>query len=260
MGAPLPTTPPCILQRRFPRTAGDRHGLPLRVRAPQRSARCMGNCSGCISFFRFLAINFRRLHDTDDSLTAGIDVDVLHCGPAVPNASKTTPSRNRCRFFLSPRKLRAKVQPGVRLCLGELSLVTAALANLFTVRRDRAIHLFARVRHCPECSRAPDRPHGRGSSDPVTLPEFLITASGSLRLHAQSARSGIPWSFLICRVVTTASRCSCSSVLLATNLLAFRRLIPMASKASPITSPTPPTIRLAHPTARPAAAKPATAA
>ena len=37
----------------------------------------MGNCSGCISFFRFLAIHFRRLHDTDDSLTAGIDVDVL---------------------------------------------------------------------------------------------------------------------------------------------------------------------------------------
>src|SRR5215831_7803893 len=60
------------------RTAGDRHGLPLRVRAPQRSVRCMGNCSGGISFIlQFLAIDFRRLHDTDDSLTAGVDVDVL---------------------------------------------------------------------------------------------------------------------------------------------------------------------------------------
>jgi hypothetical protein len=28
--------PPCILQRRFPRTACDWHGFPIRVRAPQR--------------------------------------------------------------------------------------------------------------------------------------------------------------------------------------------------------------------------------
>ena len=38
----------------------------------------MGNGSGGISFFlQFLAIDFRRLHDTDDSLTAGVDVDML---------------------------------------------------------------------------------------------------------------------------------------------------------------------------------------
>ena len=29
IGAPLPAAPPCILQRRLPRTAGDRHGFPL---------------------------------------------------------------------------------------------------------------------------------------------------------------------------------------------------------------------------------------
>ena len=78
MGAPLPADPPCILQRRLPHTAGDRHGLPLRVRAPQRGVRCIGNCSGGISFLlRFFAVHFRRVHDTDDSPTAGVDVDVL---------------------------------------------------------------------------------------------------------------------------------------------------------------------------------------
>ena len=39
--APLPAAPPCIRHRRLPRTAGDRHGLPDRVRAPQRQARFM---------------------------------------------------------------------------------------------------------------------------------------------------------------------------------------------------------------------------
>src|ERR1700675_4849895 len=35
-GAPLLAAPPCIRQRRLPLTAGDRHGFPLRVRAPHR--------------------------------------------------------------------------------------------------------------------------------------------------------------------------------------------------------------------------------
>src|SRR5262249_40562651 len=36
IGAPLPAAPPCILHPAFPRTAGDRHAFPVRVRAPQR--------------------------------------------------------------------------------------------------------------------------------------------------------------------------------------------------------------------------------
>src|SRR6266567_4920414 len=41
--------PPCIRQRPFG-IAGDRHWLPLRVRAPHRGLRCMGNvlCMGFI--------------------------------------------------------------------------------------------------------------------------------------------------------------------------------------------------------------------
>src|SRR5690242_6417473 len=78
MGAPLPGAPPCILQRRFPRTAGDWQGYPLRVRAPQRSVRCMGNSSQCIgSFLRSLFCRFRRVDGTDNSLTAGVDMDVF---------------------------------------------------------------------------------------------------------------------------------------------------------------------------------------
>src|SRR5262249_22557112 len=48
-------------------------------------------------------------------------------------------------------------------------------------------------------------------------------------------------------------------VLVGTKRPAFSRLTPMASSARPISSATPPTIRLAQPTAKPAAAKPATA-
>ena len=76
IGAPLSAAPPCILQRRLPRTAGDRHGFPLRVRAPQRSVLSLGNLSRCIRFLPFL-LHVRRVHGTDDSLTAGVDVDVL---------------------------------------------------------------------------------------------------------------------------------------------------------------------------------------
>src|SRR5438105_4054494 len=88
MGAPLPAAPPCILQRRFPRTAGDRHALPIRVRAPQRAFRCIGNFSGCISFFLgFFAIYLVRVYDPDDSLTASIDVDMLDGDLLLPLAA-----------------------------------------------------------------------------------------------------------------------------------------------------------------------------
>jgi hypothetical protein len=41
--------PPCIRQRPFG-IAADRHWLPLRVRAPHRGLRCMGNLFGIGSF------------------------------------------------------------------------------------------------------------------------------------------------------------------------------------------------------------------
>ena len=77
-GAPLPAAPPCILQRRFPRTAGDRHGFPLRVRAPHRDAWLV--CDGLWRMGLFLA--FRRhptpLDGADDRLSSGMDVDVFN--------------------------------------------------------------------------------------------------------------------------------------------------------------------------------------
>jgi hypothetical protein len=41
-GAPDPAAPPCIRQRRFPLTAGDRHGWPERVRARRRALANIG--------------------------------------------------------------------------------------------------------------------------------------------------------------------------------------------------------------------------
>jgi hypothetical protein len=41
-GAPDPGAPPCIRQRLFPLTAGDIHGLPERVLAPQRGLESIG--------------------------------------------------------------------------------------------------------------------------------------------------------------------------------------------------------------------------
>ena len=48
-----PAQAPCILHRRLPLTAGDRHGLPDLVRAPQRGDRCMGKglCMGLFVIF-----------------------------------------------------------------------------------------------------------------------------------------------------------------------------------------------------------------
>ena len=44
--APDPSAPPCIRQRRRPRTRGPRQGVPARVRAPQRGAVAKGAGSG----------------------------------------------------------------------------------------------------------------------------------------------------------------------------------------------------------------------
>src|SRR5215467_12170606 len=78
MGAPLPGAPPCILHRRFPRTTGDWHGFPLRVRAPHRGARRMGNFSRCNALFlQFLIAPDTGRDGTDDRLSTDVDVDVL---------------------------------------------------------------------------------------------------------------------------------------------------------------------------------------
>ncbi|MBB3777235.1 hypothetical protein FHS52_003232 [Erythromicrobium ramosum] len=42
MGAPDPLAPPCIRHRSFSRTAGERHGVPDRVFAPQRALAIIG--------------------------------------------------------------------------------------------------------------------------------------------------------------------------------------------------------------------------
>ena len=88
IGAPLPGAPPCILHRRFPRTAGDRHGFPRRVLAPQWDARFMGNCSCCIALFlQFLIIRRPRGDGTDNRLSAGVNMDMLDCDALLPLAA-----------------------------------------------------------------------------------------------------------------------------------------------------------------------------
>src|SRR3984893_13946577 len=78
VGAPLPAAPPCILHLRFPRTAGDWHKPPLRVRAPHRGARFMGDFSDCIGWFPgFLITPAPGGDGTDDRLGTGMDMDVL---------------------------------------------------------------------------------------------------------------------------------------------------------------------------------------
>src|SRR4051812_38507870 len=59
--------------------AGDRQGLPLRVRAPQRRLRFMGDGSGCMGLILiFLVAPSPALGDgADDRPAARVDVDVL---------------------------------------------------------------------------------------------------------------------------------------------------------------------------------------
>ena len=91
IGAPLPVAPPCILHRRFPRTVGDWHGFPLRVRAPHRDTRFMGNFSCCTALFlQFLIAPKAGRDGTDDRLSAGVDVDVLDCDALLTLAAVTT--------------------------------------------------------------------------------------------------------------------------------------------------------------------------
>jgi len=67
--------PPCIRHLPFA-IAGDWHGLPLRVFAPQRFDRCMSKCMG-------LFLRFRReptppaVHVADNGLSALMDVNVF---------------------------------------------------------------------------------------------------------------------------------------------------------------------------------------
>src|SRR5262249_60095285 len=67
--------PPCIRQRPFG-IAGDWHGLPLRVFAPQRGLDCMSKSMG-------LSLDFGRwgypgrLVDVSDDGVVGVDGDVL---------------------------------------------------------------------------------------------------------------------------------------------------------------------------------------
>jgi hypothetical protein len=81
IGAPLPAAPPCILQRRLPRTAGDRHGVPMRVRAPQRNVWSKLISRGPLHRF---FLHCRRLHGTHKGLTTGIDVHVLDSDLLLP--------------------------------------------------------------------------------------------------------------------------------------------------------------------------------
>jgi hypothetical protein len=77
LGAPG-DRPPCSRHRPFG-IAGDRHPLPLLVRAPHRRLRCIGDllCMGLILKFRGNP-SPRGPDHADDSLTAGMHVDVLH--------------------------------------------------------------------------------------------------------------------------------------------------------------------------------------
>jgi hypothetical protein len=75
--------------------AGERHGLPRLVCAPQRGDRCMGNglCMG------LSLISTRRptprLDGADDRLPAGMDVDVFDADLLLALAAMTVQASSR---------------------------------------------------------------------------------------------------------------------------------------------------------------------
>jgi hypothetical protein len=79
-GAPLPAAPPCILHRAFPRTAGDRHGLPFRVRAKHRGARFMRQSRWCMGLASVSCSTppSPSADGAHDGLPARVDGDPLH--------------------------------------------------------------------------------------------------------------------------------------------------------------------------------------
>jgi len=108
MGAPLPAAPPCIRHRRFPRTTGDWHSFPARVRAPQRAARLVDDFLSCTGLlFEFLG-SASGGDGTDDCLATGIDGNVLDSNPLPTFAAVTIEGFNQSRE--GPRELIRLVQ------------------------------------------------------------------------------------------------------------------------------------------------------
>jgi hypothetical protein len=108
MGAPLPAAPPCIRHRRFPRTTGDWHGFPARVRAPQRAARLVDDFLSCTGLlFEFLG-SASGGDGTDDCPATGIDGNVLDSNPLPTFAAVTIEGFNQSRE--GPRELIRLVQ------------------------------------------------------------------------------------------------------------------------------------------------------
>src|SRR3954452_12178828 len=92
-GAPLPEAPPCIRQRRFPRTGGNRHGWPLRVRAPHRALGPAGDEAGCI-YFPLLTREHAGLPEEIESDLSRIIVEirgVAAAHPLAPSADQAGP-------------------------------------------------------------------------------------------------------------------------------------------------------------------------
>jgi len=111
--APLPGAPPCILHRRFPRTANDRHGFPLRVRAPHRSPRFIRDSWGCTGLFlRRLRVPTPRGDGPDDRLAAGVHVHVLDGYLLLPLAAPIMRPANSADDH--PFRLHARENKGYR--------------------------------------------------------------------------------------------------------------------------------------------------
>ena len=111
--------PPCIRQRPFT-IVGDRHGLPVRVRAPQRGLRCMGNllCMGL--FLRFPATPTPRCFLTAGRLAVTTGYLRLPVAPLAHSASLSGPPERRWGDGRRPRpprrrnpwtRTRPRVQP-----------------------------------------------------------------------------------------------------------------------------------------------------
>jgi len=81
-GAPLPAAPPCIRQRFLRLTTGDRHGNPLRARAPHRLASRKAGGSRVVRCMGLILISVYpppclMCHRPDNRLPAGMHMNVL---------------------------------------------------------------------------------------------------------------------------------------------------------------------------------------
>ena len=176
--------PPCIRHRRFPRTAGARHGRSWRVRAPHRGA-CDGSPGGlpCLSQPRFISVirlgDPRPPHRVDTSCPRRHTPTTFRTTATIAASKRTRPSVEAQSSRTSRSTSQSMTVPG---CCGPGTIGRAVHHVGFDVTGGDAGGKQVERRYLPAL---PERP------DPTRGPAMPLRGA-RLAIRSATAETG-PW-------------------------------------------------------------------